>query len=206
MFEKYWFLRKSAPETLRGLLARLPGGENTRIESTGQGAQLLLWGLPHALRFLEGRGVITADQGPETLARIFSYVEYLAGEEHENIRLEMTIGGVSERNVRQRFLRATEALAMQLALPELTLVLAESLQGLPTLPLITPLADARNAPVMQGGFLARFGRGLPLPARGEDEIANGLWLRELFEKTRLAYLELEERAEVFEVQESLFEA
>ncbi|MCB9833261.1 MAG: hypothetical protein H6807_12385 [Planctomycetes bacterium] len=206
MFEKYWFLRKSAPETLRGLVARLPGGESTRIDGTGQGAQLLLWGLPHALRFLEGRGVITADQGPEILARIFSYVEYLAGEEHENIRLEMTLGGVAERKVRHRFLKANQALAMQLALPELTLVQAESLQGLPTLPLVTPLTDPRNAPVLEGGFLARFGRGLPLPARGEDEIANGLWLRQLFEKTRLAYLELEERAEIFEVQESLFDA
>ena len=40
LFEKYWFLRKSAPETLRGVIARLPGGREVRIESSGQGGVL----------------------------------------------------------------------------------------------------------------------------------------------------------------------
>ncbi|MFT7618002.1 MAG: hypothetical protein ACI97A_001641, partial [Planctomycetota bacterium] len=205
IFEKYWFLRRSAPETLKGLVARLATGDELAIEGTGQGAQIQLWGLAHALKFLIGRNVISEDEGPAVLAKIFSYVEYLAGEEHEQIRLDMSIGGVSERSIRSRFLQATDNLAMQLGHAELTAVLAQSLLGLPTLPLCSPIFDATNAPVLRGPFLKRFGRGLPLPTRGEDGITNSEWLRQLFERTDVSYVELEERAEIFEFQEKLFE-
>ncbi len=205
IFEKYWFLRRSAPETLKGLVARLASGSELAIEGTGQGAQIQLWGLAQGIKFLVGRGIISESEGPSVLARIFSYVEYMAGEEREQIRLEMSLGGVTDRKVRARLLSATDALAMQLGHAELTAALAQSLIGLPSLPLTTPVFGAENEPVLRGTFLRKFGRGLPIPTRGADDIANAEWLRQLFDSTDLAYVELEERAEIFEFQEQLFE-
>ena len=88
--------------------------------------------------------------------------------------------------------------------------LAEALanvpQDAPALPLVSPLASETNAAVLEARFVERLGPGLPLPARGDDEVMNSMWLRRLVESSRLGWFQLEARGEPFEVQESLFSA
>lgn len=204
LFEKYWFLRRASPETLRGLMARLPGGDGLRIDSAGQGGHLLLWGLPQALAYLEAIGVSRVDERATVLARLLSFVDYVAGEDREAVRLDLAIGGVEDRAVRSRLLNACTEAAEILESRALSSALTTVPHDAPTLPLAPPLTDEANAPVLGGRFLERLGVGLPLPARGDDEIINAMWLKQLVAGSKLAWFQLEERGEPFEVQESLF--
>ncbi|MEE9392405.1 MAG: ATP cone domain-containing protein [Planctomycetota bacterium] len=205
LFEKYWFLRRSAPETLRGLLAHLPGGKGLRIEGAEQGARLELWGLPHAVAMLQAQGLIKPEEAPQALARILSCADYHAGEERENIQLDISIGGVVDRDAKRRLATAAQSHALRLGHMELASVLVREDVGAASLPLLSPLSSPENQVFFQSSALARMGAGLPLPARGDDAIANSGWLRRLFEGTALRYLELEERPDSEEFQGSLFE-
>ncbi|MEZ6197639.1 MAG: ATP cone domain-containing protein [Planctomycetota bacterium] len=203
LFEKYWYLRRSSPATLRGLLARLPGGEGLRLEGRDQAGRVLLWGLPQALRYLEARGISRREERAEVLGRILGAAEYFAGEERESIRLDVALGGVGERAVRDRLLAAAEAHARGGRDPELARALSEPIDEDATLPLAKGLLDPANAELLNSRIVERFGPGLELPTRGEDETSGGLWLERLFTSTGLRYLEFEKHRTVFERQESL---
>lgn len=204
LFEKYWFLRRASPETLRGLMARLNGGSRLRIDAAGQGGHLLLWGLPQALVYLENVGVADPADRPAVLSRLLSFIDYVAGEDREAVRLNLSIGGVEDRAVRSRLLAACTEAAEVLESESLASALTTVPYDAATFPLTSPLAADGNAPILKGRFLERLGPGLPLPARGEDEIVNAHWLRRLVESSQLSWFQLEERDEPFEVQESLF--
>lgn len=202
--ERFWFLRGAAPETLRGVIARLPGGRELRIASEGQGGTIRLWGLLQSARYLRAKGLIEAGQEPEALTRIFSCLDYLAGEPRDDARLRIRLGGLRERRLRERFFHVTDSLAARRADRELMRALEAEEDGLATLPLVSPLHAEQNRRFLESKFLGRLGPGLALPARGDDELATGAWLTRLFENTALSYFELESGAELIEVQEPLF--
>jgi ATP cone domain len=202
LFEKYWFLRRSAPATLRGLMGRLPGGRDLEMQGASQAGRILFWGLPQAVRWLEARGVAQPSERAEILARILGAAEYFAGEERESIRLDVELGGVVERDVRDRLLAATERRSGED--PHLAAVLAGFADDGSALPLGASLLDPVNAPLLASRHVERLGPGMELPARGEDEIAGGRWLGRLFETTNLRRLQFETDATYFERQESLF--
>ncbi len=202
--ERFWFLRGAAPETLRGVIARLPGGRELRIASEGQGGTIRLWGLLQSARYLRAKGIIEPGEEPEVLTRIFSCLDYLAGEPRDEARLRIRLGGLRERRLRERFFHVTDGLAARRADRELMRALEADDDGLATLPLVSPLHADGNRRFLEAGFLRRLGPGLALPARGDDELATGAWLTRLFENTALNYFELESGAELIEVQEPLF--
>jgi hypothetical protein len=202
--ERYWFLRRSAPETLRGVLANLAGGAELEIPSAGQRGQILLWGLPHAVQYLADLGEGKGDAAAQALARIIALVDYVVGEPREDAPLEVAIGGVAEKAVRRRFLEASGALVAAMADEPAARALARVPLDAPAFPIAAPILSATNRGVLASPALRRLGTGLPLPARGADELANGVWLRHLFESTKLEYFEMEEKPDAFEVQETLF--
>ncbi len=204
--EKYWFLRRSAPQTLKGILAQLPGGTETVINVTGHGGQILLWGLPHALSLLEGRGLVTDGTGVAALEALLGGLDYHMGSDDGDVEIGTTIGGLTDRAVRTRFLSVMEdgfpgsiGLEMQCAARETP---ADSC----SLPLKGPLLGEANRSLLTRHFTQRLTRGLPLPVQGADEVTNGAWLGRLMTQTGLVSFELEERGEQIEVQEALFDA
>lgn len=206
LHEKYWFLRRSAPQTLKGILAQLPGGESTVIDVTGHGGQLLLWGLPHAISLLQGRGLVTDGTGVEALSALLGGLDYHLGSDHGDVELQPTIGGLADRDVRTGFLKV-----MQEGFPgaiglELECAARETSATSCTFPLPSPLLSDATLELLSGRFTRRLVQGLPLPVQGSDEVINGAWLARVFAQTTLASFELEERGEQVEVQEGLFEA
>ena len=204
LYEKYWFLRRSSPQTLRGILSCLPGGSDVRIDGTGQCGRLRVWGLPQAVAWLDSPGAVGAASGAAIVARLLAAVDYLATDGGGAERLAITVGGVEDGEVRRRFLEATHAHAETEASDRLRAALTDIPSHAPTLPLVSPLADEANHAVLRASFLERWTTGLPLPARGEDTVAGGVWLRGLFESTRLGLVEFEESGGALAVQEDLF--
>jgi hypothetical protein len=204
--EKYWFLRRSAPQTLKGILAQLPGGTETEINVTGHGGQVLLWGLPHAISLLEARGVIADGTGVEALEALLSGLDYHLGSDHGDVELYLTIGGLTDRSVRTRFLTAMEDGFPGAIGLELQCAARETAADSCSLPIQGPLLGEENLALLTRRFIRRLTRGLPLPVQGADEVTNGAWLGRLMEKTGLINFELEERGEQMEVQEALFDA
>lgn len=202
--EKYWFLRQSAPQTLRGLLANVDGGADLKIAGDGQRGCILMSGLAHAVELLVKTGVVAHDGRMHALGRILAYFDYALGEPGERRRLEWRLGGLDDRAARRRLFDATGVLAALLGDERTAAALAGVPEDAPALPLVSPLLSTANDEILRSAVTARLGAGLPLPARGSDEVVSGSWLRALFESTTLEYFEMEERADTFEVQERLF--
>lgn len=202
--EKYWFLRRTAPQTLRGVLMHVLGGRELAMSNSGQSGQILLWGLPHAVEVMRRGKESDRDERHRILSRILSAVEYQLGEPRDDVPLKFFVGGVVERTARRRLLDATSRFTAQSGNAYAAATLATTPEDAPALPVSAPILSEANAAILCAPMMARMSLGLPLPARGSDELTNSAWLRRLFEATRLEYFEMEEKPDLFEIQENLF--
>jgi hypothetical protein len=205
--ERLWRQRRGAAFGVHGVVVLFGGPGAVAVEADGQEADLEAWGLPLALELLMRRHVVGRSQISEAAARILGYLDFLAGEERDGLRLRVRLGGVREVDVRRRFHAALERRAPFVGADDVLAALKTSRGGEGVLPVVAPLFDPRNAPLLAVPCAERLGPGFALStsclAKGlEPGVVSDLASRTRF--TRVAFAPVGAGDGLFEVQEELF--
>ncbi|HYC77882.1 MAG TPA: hypothetical protein VEI02_09670 [Planctomycetota bacterium] len=205
--ERLWRQRSGAPHGVHGVAVLFGGPGRVSVQADGQEADLEAWGLPLALELLARRGVAPRPKLAEAAARLLGFLDYAASEEKDGLRLRVRVGAVRDRRTRLRLHAAAEKHAGFTGATDLLALMKESRAPEGVLPVVHPLLDPRNAPLLDVPFAERLGPGLAVP---EASLPGGLTveaLRGLIASTRFSRLSFSTSRPgegLFEVQEELF--
>jgi hypothetical protein len=205
--ERYWLQRSGPREGLHAIAEILGGPGWVQIHAEGQEADLEVSGLGLALDLLVASRAIRPQDRAHAASRILAFLDYVGRDDHGGVRFELRIGALHRRTVRQRFFEAARAAVEESGDRVLEACLLPETERATILPVVVPLLDPRNAPLLEASFAERLGPGLALPlaALGEGDPLE--LLARLAEGSRIGLLGLlgpRPEEALIEVQEELF--
>ena len=205
--ERFWYQRGGAHWGLHGVVVGLGGPGRVQVHAQGQEVDLDVWGLWHALELLVRRGAVHPSRRPEAAARLLGYLDYLLGEEVEGVKFRVRLGGVRDRDVRRRLLQSVETAGTRYGIVDVVELVKDAAGDRATLPVVVPLMNTRNRPLLDAPFVERAGPGLALPVAAIGTTKPRELVARLRDETRLGLLNLAPQKpgeDLFEVQEELF--